>query len=428
MKHPTIWSVTFSAAVALTVVACGNRSNTGDGKDGSGAKPPSADTARETANTTEKSGPGDKDEKPDATEIAADIQRRLGIVVSTVAEAPLSVPLQVAGTVQPNESRVSHVRPLARGRVEAVRVRIGDRVTLGQALAEFDNIEAGELATQYAAARAELVRLRAQLATATRQAERSSKLVEIGAVPQKEAEASQSERQQLEASVQAQQSTLAGMEARLRRYGLSESATDSAITTIRSPLAGVVTHVTAAPGEVVDSGSELFAIADISRVYVQAQVFEKDLGQIRIGQLAAIKVDAYPEERFTGTIVAIGDAIDPQTRTAAVRCDVANPKALLKLEMFATVELPTTTMRPALTVPADAVQNYEGKSVVFVRTSATQFSVRPVDVGRTVGATAEITRGIRAGDAVVTAGAFQVKSALMASELGEKDDDKDKKE
>jgi cobalt-zinc-cadmium efflux system membrane fusion protein len=312
--------------------------------------------------------------------------------------------------------------------VQAVHVKVGDHVAQGQSVAEFDNIEAGELATQYDAARAEFTRLRAQLATATRQAERSRKLVEIGAAPQKESEASLSEQRQIEASIQGQQSTLAGMEARLRRYGLSDGGSGRAMTTIRSPLTGVVTHVSAAPGEVVDTSSELLAIADISRVYVQAQVFEKDLGQVRVGQVASIRVDAYPDERFSGRIVAIGDAIDPQTRTAAVRCDVANPKGLLKLDMFATVDVPTGTMRPAVTVPVDAVQRYEGKSVVFVQTSASQFTVRPVSVGRTIGAVSEITRGVQAGDRVVTQSAFQVKSALMANELGEKDADRDKKE
>ena len=218
------------------------------------------------------------------------------------------------------------------------------------------------------------------------------------------------------------------MEARLRRYGLADDGSGQAITSIRAPLSGVVTHVTAAPGEVVDTSNELFAIADISRVYVQAQVFEKDLGQVRVGQVASIKVEAYPDQRFSGKVVAVGDVIDAQTRTVAVRCDVANPNHLLKLDMFATVELPTGTGRLALTIPVDAIQTYEGKSVVFVRTSATHFVVRPVEVGRTAGATAEIAGGLRVGETVVTRGAFQVKSALQAKELGEKDEAKEKKE
>lgn len=418
--------IAFVVAFTVSVVACGGKPTKSERKESSESQPQAANASK-AKQGADKSAP-DTADKPDAIELTPEIQERLGILVTPVREAPLAVPLQVSGTVQPNESRVSHVRPLARGRVQEVHVKVGDHVAQGQALAEFDNIEAGELATQYDTARAELTRLQAQLSTATRQAERSRKLAEIGAAPQKEFEAALSEQRQIEASVQAQQSTLSGMEARLRRYGLADGGSGRAMTTIRSPLTGVVTHVTAAPGDVVDASSELFAVADISRVYVQAQVFEKDLGQVRVGQIASIRVDAYPDERFSGRIVAIGDAIDPQTRTAAVRCDVANPKALLKLDMFTTVDVPTGTMRPALTVPADAVQSYQGKSVVFVSTSPSQFIVRPVDVGRTIGAVSEITRGVQAGERVVTRSAFQVKSALMAKELGEKDADKDKKE
>lgn len=405
-----------AVVVVLGAVACG-RSTTRE------ASPAKADGGEKS----EKPTSADADQKVDAIEIPPDTQQRLGIGVTSVSESPLAVTLQVPGTVQPNESRLSRVRPLARGRVQGVHVKLGDHVSEGQPLADFDNIEAGELATQRDGARAELSRLRAQLAAATRQTERSRTLAEIGAAPQKEYEASLSEQRQIEASIEAQQSTLAGIDARLRRFGFQDGAAGRAMTSIRAPLPGVVTRVTAAPGEVVDATSELFAIADISRVYVQAQIFEKDLGQVRIGQVAAIRVDAYPDERFSGKVVAIGDVIDPQTRTAAVRCDVANPKSLLKLDMFATVELPTS-VRPAIAVPTDAVQNYEGRSVVFVRASTARFVVRPVELGRTAGALVEIARGVRAGESVTTRGAFQVKSALLAKELGEKDNDKDKKE
>ena len=424
----TIWaSMLLVITVAFGAVSCG-RSTADRAEPADRRKKTPSSASEPTGEIGDKSAKSGDDQKADAIEITPDTQQRLGIAVTSVGEAPLNLTLQVPGTVQPNESRLSHVRPLARGRVQTVYVKLGDRVTQGQVLAEFDNIEAGELATQYDTGRAELGRLQAQLTTATRQAERSRKLAEIGAAPQKEYEASLSEQRQLEASVQAQQSTLAGMEARLRRYGLGEGDSGRAMTSIRSPLSGVVTHVTAAPGEVVDAANELFAIADISRVYVQAQVFEKDLGQVRVGQVASIKVDAYADQPFSGKVVTIGDVIDPQTRTVAVRCDVENSRSLLKLDMFATVELPTGTMRPALSVPADAVQNYEGKPVVFIRTSPTHFVVRPVEVGRTAGAAAEIARGLRAGEAVVTRGAFQVKSVLLAKELGEKSDDKEKKE
>ena len=415
MSLPRLLGITMTA---LALASCGRS-----------VPPPPKDAdadAQRPAATTKAAGDHDvekaKDEKAEGIEVSADSQRRLGITVEPVAEAPLAVPLSVTGSVQAIESRVGHVRPLARGRVVDVLARVGDRVAADQRLATFDNIEAGELASQYNTARAELARLRAQLATITRQVERNKKLVDIGATPQKEFEASLGEQQQLQESIRGQESTLAGMEARLRRYGVTDpTATDRLMTTIRAPFAGAVIKVSAGAGEVVDSSAELFSIADLSRVQVQAQVYEKDLGRVQRGQLASIRVDAYPDERFSGRIVSIGDTIDPQTRTTTVRCEVANPKGLLKLDMFAAVDLPTAVSAKALTVPSDAIQTVEGKTVVFVRTAPTTFELRVVERGRTAGPMTEILRGLKVGDPVVTKGAFQVKSAQQAKELGEKD-------
>lgn len=405
------------AVLATTVASCGRSSapsapKNADADAGTNVSAAKADT----------DSPG-KEDKEVVVEVSVGAQRHIGVTVAPVEEAPLAIPLQVTGSVQPNDSGVGHVRPLARGRVGDVLVKVGDHVSNGQRLATFDNIEAGELVSQYNTARAELARLRAQLATLTRQVERNRKLVEIGAVPQKEYEASVGEQRQLEESIHGQESTVAGMDARLQRFGVSDpaSADRPAATAIRAPFAGVVTKVNAGPGEVVDSGTELFTIADIARVYVQAQVYEKDLGRVVQGQSATIRVDAYPDERFTGRIVSIGDTIDPQTRTATVRCDVANPKGLLKLDMFATVDVPTTVSKNALVVPSEAVQTLDGRSVVFVKSTPSTFVVRTVERGRTAGALTEIVRGLKAGEPIVTRGAFQVKSTQQAKELGEKE-------
>jgi cobalt-zinc-cadmium efflux system membrane fusion protein len=195
------------------------------------------------------------------------------------------------------------------------------------------------------------------------------------------------------------------------------------VATIASPLAGVLVRADAAPGDVVDASTELFAVADISRVYVQAHVFEKDLGKVRQGQAATVTVDAYPDQRFAGTVAVIGGTVDPRTRTVPVRAEVANADARLKLDMFARVDLATDATQPGLAVRREAVQTLEGRQVVFVKSGDTDFMVREVDTGRLSGPLVEITRGLTAGDVVVTAGAFKLKSALLAGTLADDDDD-----
>lgn len=351
----------------------------------------------------------------------AEAQKHVGLQVAPAALTQLAEYLQVTGTVQPMDSRMSHVRPLARGRILDVLAKVGDRVASNQVLVRMDNIEAGELATQLASAQAELRRIQVQRAAVARQVERARKLAEIGAAPQKEHEQSVAEEQALAESVRGQESAIAGLTARLRRFGATAGAPNIGefSTQVRAPFGGVITKVQAAPGEVVESATELFTIADLSRVWVQAEVYEKDLGRLQLGQTAIIRVDTYPEQPFRGTVTYISDILDPQTRTARVRCDVPNPGVKLKLDMFATVELPTTFQRRAVAVPAAAVQQLDGKKVVFVRKDQTSFESRHVEIGKTVNAQTEITSGLQQGEPVVVQGAFHLKSIVAGKGLGE---------
>jgi cobalt-zinc-cadmium efflux system membrane fusion protein len=355
----------------------------------------------------------------DTVEITPEAQQRSGIVVTATASTPMTQYLQVTGSVQPVESSIAHIRPPARGRLLEVLVKVGDRVTAGQVLAQLDNIEAGEISAQYNSARAELQRLKIQLAAQQRQVERNRRLAEIGAAPQKDYEISLAEQQGMEEGIRAQESTIAGLSTRLHRFGISEEGNAPSTTAIRAPFAGVIIHMAAAPGDVVESGAELFSLANLSTVYVQAQVYEKDLDQVRVRQTASITVDSYPGEYFTGNVASISDLIDTQTRTAAVRCQVANPNGRLKLDMLATVQFPTSTKRATLSVPSDAVQTVAGKSVVFIRSSPSRFSIRQVETGVTSEGRTEIVRGVSDGEPVVSKGAFAVKSVLLGRELGE---------
>jgi cobalt-zinc-cadmium efflux system membrane fusion protein len=357
-----------------------------------------------------------------AVEMTSEAQQRAGVAVTPVTTVPMTQFLRVTGSVQPVDSSIAHVRPLARGRLLEVRVKLGDRVTSGQVLAQFDNIDAGEFIAQYNAARSERQRLTIQLAAQQRQVERNRRLAEIGASPQKDYEFSLAEQQALEETVRGQDSTIAAISARLRRFGINEAdAGTSATTSIRAPFAGVISHMDAAPGEVVDGRAELFSVADLSTVYVQAQVYEKDLGSVRVGQSASIVTDAYPGLHFPGRVVSVGDLIDPQTRTVAVRCQVPNPNGRLKLDMFGTIQFPTSTRRATLSVPADAIQTIDNKTVVFAQTSPTHFAARAVEAGVTDQGRTEIRGGLTKDDKIVSRGAFAVKSVLLAKDLGDKE-------
>jgi cobalt-zinc-cadmium efflux system membrane fusion protein len=347
-------------------------------------------------------------------------QQRIGMKITPAPVTQLTEYLQVTGTVQPVDSRVSQVRSLARGRLLEVRAKVGDRVRAGQELARIDNVEAGELTAQLSSARAELQRYKIQAAAQAKQVDRNKKLSEIGAAPRKDYEQSSAEHQALEEGIRSQEGVIAGLTARLRRFGKSDpDPTAAVVTAITAPFAGIVTKAVTAPGEVVESSTELFTIADISRVWVQAEVYEKDLSRLQVGQSAIIHVDTYPSEPFAGKVTYISDALDPQTRTAKVRCEVANHNVRLKLDMFATVQLPTTFSRQALAVPVGAIQQLESKTVVFVQRGAAQFEAREITPGKTVNGQVEVLAGLREGEPVVIVGAFHLKSIIAGKDLGE---------
>ncbi len=359
-----------------------------------------------------------KEETP--IQMTAEAQAHIGLQTVTAQVRALAEYLPVTGTVQPIDNRVTHVRPLAAGRLTHVLVKVGDRVSADQILATFDNTDAGDVASQYSAARSDLEKLNVQLAVARQQSERNRQLSEIGAIPRKEYELTLGEEKSIAASIQAQESVLAGLVVKLRRFGLNEDRlTSSTGTALRAPFGGVVIAADAAPGEVIAPESELFQIADLSHVWVQAEVYEKDLGRLQLGQTASITVDTYPNREFLGHVTYISDILDPQTRTAKVRCEVPNTDGKLKLDMFATVQLPTTFRVEALVVPVEAIQQLEGKNVVFVRTGETAFQRKAVEIGRTIKGVTEILAGLEGGEAVVTKGAFHLKSIVLGTEIGE---------
>jgi membrane fusion protein, heavy metal efflux system len=354
-------------------------------------------------------------------EMSKAAQAQAGVAAGPAAVEHLAESLNVTGTVQPVDSRVAHVRPLARGRIEDILVRVGDRVRQGQTLARFDNLEAGEVVSQYRTAQAELRKLQVVRQAATRQKERNGRLSEMGAVARKEFEASQAEEQAADEAIRAQQSVVAGLAARLRRFGTDPDREGPPVASIDAPIAGIVIGVATAPGEVIEAGADLFTIADASTVWVQAEVYEKDLGLIRTGQTAVVQIDTYADRQFPAKVAYIGDVVDPKTRTVKVRCEVANGAALLKLDMFATIKLPTITGREAVAVPESALQQFNGGPIVFVRRSEETFDARPVTLGIRARGLAELASGVAAGEMVVTEGSFHLKSVLLERQIAKEE-------
>lgn len=366
-------------------------------------------------------------------EVGEQAQRNAGLTLATVAEMPIRGVVKTTGIVSEDQARVAHIFPLARGIVEKVYVQLGAKVLEGQPLLLYDNIELGQLIGEYLSLRGGLERLAAQQEVAKKSLDRAEALIKVQAIAQREYELRQAEYDQARAAVQSQRADVARVEEQLHRFGLndedvsklgsSEHGTHRTAShnVLRAPRSGVITKFDVSQGEVVEPSKELLTIVDTSVMWILADLYEKDLGAIRAGGQARISVTSYPDETFTGQMTYVSDYLDAASRTAKVRCVVANRDGRLKLEMFATVEIPAAKERTGLAVPAAAIQQVDNDTVVFVQQDATHFEKRVVQLGEKSGGSVEVRSGVTRGEIVVTAGSFYLKSALLREQIGEKE-------
>jgi RND family efflux transporter MFP subunit len=214
---------------------------------------------------------------------------------------------------------------------------------------------------------------------------------------------------------------------RLRRWDMGEAEIQeleqrgAAFETVpvRSPASGVIVEKTAIEGMHVTPGQTLFRIADLSVVWVEADVYERDMAAVRVGQSATVTVDAYPDQRFAGRATNVYPFVEEQTRTMKVRFELPNPRGLLKPGMYANVQL-VASPSSALAVPADAVLDSGSEQVVFVALGEGYFEPRRVRTGRRIDTRVEITEGLKEGDDVATGATFFLdsESQLQAAVRG----------
>jgi cobalt-zinc-cadmium efflux system membrane fusion protein len=198
---------------------------------------------------------------------------------------------------------------------------------------------------------------------------------------------------------------------------------------LATSVSGTVVERNASPGQTVGPSTNLFTVADLRHVWITVDVYEGDLAHVRHGAKATVAPTAFPGQTFPGQVTYAGGVVDTTSRTFKVRVGVDNPSGRLRPGMFAQVRIEAPRQeksdapQPAmLTVPEVAVQDLNGKQVVFVAgKSAGQFVARTVSTGSRAGnGTIAITAGLSAGEQIVVRGAFQLKAELTKASFGEK--------
>jgi len=351
----------------------------------------------------------------------------LQLQIGQAKAGPLVRAVSATGSVGYDQLHLARIKPTARGRIETVDVTAGDRVVAGQRLAVLDNFDLSAAHSKVLGAEAALNQAKAQLAAASAAYDRATNLIRSDLVTQAELVARRATAVTMEADLRTK-------EAQLRQYQEEEArllpvrpAAAGADTSndqpgdsrgaLFAPFAGVVDSVSVATGEIVDPATQIFTVSDLSTVWVQADVAERDLGAVKVGDAVEVKVSAFPGRIFAGRVTYIPDQIESATGMAKVRSEVPNPDGALRVNMFTTVTILSPQDGDAVLVPSSSLQEVNKQSVVFVPTGDGRFAWRPVHTGLVANGKTQVTGGLAAGTPVVGEGSYWLKAALMQSTI-----------
>lgn len=358
----------------------------------------------------EANGTGEKKDEHGATgllKLSADEAKTAGIKVEELKPQSLVDQVVLTATIRANQDRIAHVAPRVSARIVRVNANLGDRVKPGQALAQLDSIELGDAHSAYRQAQS-------QLSLAKSDFERAQKLKADDIIAEKDFLRARSEFDKARSSLRAAEDKLTLLDS---SHQESESGPTSQFP-VKAPFAGTVIEKNAVLGELAQPDKSIFTVADLSTLWIEANLFEKDLGKVRVGAAAGVTVTAYPGEIFKGRLTYISSAVDKESRAVQARVEVPNPDGRLKAEMFATASIDTASTSKALTLPQEAVLLVNGQQMAFVQ-EAGGFEPRAVELGDKVGGRVVVRSGIKEGEQVVVGGGYALKARMLKSQIGD---------
>jgi membrane fusion protein, heavy metal efflux system len=316
---------------------------------------------------------------------------RTRLAIADIENRSISRNLTLPAVVEADPARTAKVLPPVAGRVTELKVQLGARVTAGEVLAV---IESSDLAQ----AVSDLEKARSAQKLTKQTLDRLLNLEKTSAIAVKDREQAQSDYTQAVSEFERAQSRLQAIGAPIDPKG------NPRLLAIKAPITGSVIDLQMAPGAFLnDPTAAVMTIADLSTVWVTANVPEKDTALVAKDQSADVVFTAYPDEVFKGRVLFVSDVLDPDTRRTKVRIAFANPDVRLKPNMFASVTF-VAPARPMPVVPTKALILRNESDQVFVEVEPWVFEARPIDVAFQQGDDAIVARGLKAGERVVVKG------------------------
>ena len=342
-------------------------------------------------------------------EIPADSPRLRLIQVAEVKFAAMPTDEFTApGKVEINPNQVSKVILPVAGRIAEVMVRFGDAVRKNDPVLTVESPEADAAAAAALQAEAQVTDASASLHKAQQDFERVAELFKGDAIAKKELVAAQTTLAQAQSAVRQAQTAQQQATARLELFGLKPGAFRQRII-VRAALSGKVTEMNVVAGEHRnDLSASLMTIADLSSVWISAEVPESSIRLVKVGEIFDVSLTAYPGEVFHSRVARMADAVDAQTRTLKVWAEVSNAAGKLRPEMFGEVRH-IESYRQVPVIPARSVIQTQGKAVVYREIAPGRFDQTAVEVGRRSGELVPVTAGLNAGDRIVVDGAMLLR-------------------
>jgi len=369
-------------AVAAGITAC-------SGKD----SPPAS--TKDSAVATASSG------------FALTAAQKARIHIITVANTLFQPSVDVTGTVAFNGDRSTQVLSPVSGPVASLLAQVGSRVGPGSPLATVSSPDFANAIAAYRKAESTYRNLQ-------RIADQDVQLFKADGIARRDVEQAQTDASAAAADRDAaiQQLRSLGVDSRAIQQIRANPSVQTIPAVIRSPISGTVVERLITPGQLLTAGSTpAFTVADLSTVWVMANVFEGDLATVHQGQLATVSSSVSPAP-FTGTVDYVSALVDPSSRATAVRLVVRNRDDLLKKDMYVRVSIKANVNRNGILIPSAAVQrDDENLPFVFVETTNGTFARRHVTLGAHVGDNYEVLSGLTPGEKVVTDGALFVQFA-----------------
>ncbi|MET0516690.1 MAG: efflux RND transporter periplasmic adaptor subunit [Nitrospiraceae bacterium] len=327
------------------------------------------------------------------------------IETALVDVKPVQPELTLAGKVAYGEDRYSKISSPLQGRVVEVRAHLGDRVKAGDTLVIIDS---QDITIAYS----DFVKEASELEYATRASELAKELYQNKALALKDLK--QAENDLIKARAEFRRAKERLLSLRIQASELEKPLAQQRITSrfdMKSSLTGTVVERSVTPGQSVggDASQVLFTVADLDRLQVVADVYERDLALVKVSQVARVNVEAYPDVDFAAVVASIGDVVDPNTRTIKVRAWVDNQDHRLKPEMFVRLRVDVGDAGPLLTIPREAVVEVDGKHFVYLVESADKYVRRAVRVTSISPDLVRVLEGLSPGQRIVTKGAVLVK-------------------